>query len=644
MAEFSQLIITNKGQALIAKVLAGTGDIEFTKVDTSETEYQLDALQNLTELTGVKQTSLVSKVSRTNDVAITVEAAFTNTGLTFGYYVKTLGLYATDPDEGEILYAVSIEQSGNCYIPASNGTTVTGLYLKFVTTVGNADNISLEVNPAAFALVGDIQDLQSQIDDLETFLGYSGAGSPAIAKEEDIEELQEQITDINSEIEIISNDIEDLQGRVSNVEAFIGYIDNDVYGLEVNFMNNNFVRLAGAMNKTAGADFDSINAFGGRKRCIMTNDGVVLAYYGEAGYTTSGALTEAIDIGDTTYPIGTIVQVMVEQPKFYYKVVPMLTENKTKGQIIRKARYYVSDTAREGFKVHPAFVCNGVENDKIYLAAYEGSLYDASANSYITNDAQVADFGNDMLCSISGAKPLSGVTQNATRANVRMLARKRGAGWEQSYAATVCASELLMLIEYASFNMQTAIGAGNTNKESGTGNHSENTGATDTLGNASGAILNSNSVQLVSYRGEENFWGNIWTWIDGINSNINVSSGVDDIYITDHDFTDDIDDTSGIYQEVEITPSMTEGYVSAFCYDEDFDWLFIAGEVTGNSALPVGDYFYQSETSGWRVGLLGGTWNDGADAGAFCWALRDASSYRSRDVGGRLVYVPSNAA
>ena len=135
MAEFSQLIITNKGQALIAKVLAGTGDIEFTKVNTSETEYQLNNLQNLTELTGIKQTSLVSKVSRTNDVAITVEAAFTNTGLTLGYYVKTLGLYATDPDEGEILYAVAIEQSGNCYIPASNGTTVTGLYLKFVTSL-----------------------------------------------------------------------------------------------------------------------------------------------------------------------------------------------------------------------------------------------------------------------------------------------------------------------------------------------------------------------------------------------------------------------------------------------------------------------------------------------------------------------------
>ena len=45
----------------------------------------------------------------------------------------------------------------------------------------------------------------------------------------------------------------------------------------------------------------------------------------------------------------------------------------------------------------------------------------------------------------------------------------------------------------------------------------ENTGATITLGNASGSVVNANGIQIVSYRGEENFWGNIWWWIDGIN-------------------------------------------------------------------------------------------------------------------------------
>ncbi len=42
---------------------------------------------------------------------------------------------------------------------------------------------------------------------------------------------------------------------------------------------------------------------------------------------------------------------MVEQPKFYYKVVPMVLEKGVKGMKIRKARYYVSDTLKPGFPV-----------------------------------------------------------------------------------------------------------------------------------------------------------------------------------------------------------------------------------------------------------------------------------------------------
>ena len=196
---------------------------------------------------------------------------------------------------------------------------------------------------------------------------------------------------------------------------------------------------------------------------------------------------------------------MVEQPKFYYKVVPLLVEHNTLGSKIRKARYYVSATPKAGFKLHPAFIENGNENEKIYLAAFEGSLWDASASAYILDDAQVEDFANDMLCSIANAKPASGLNQNLTRANTRKLAQKRGSGWEQGYAATAAASQLLMLVEYATFNVQSVIGNGAVNKtDDGATSMTENSGATVSLGNASGAVTNANGIQIVSYRGEEN--------------------------------------------------------------------------------------------------------------------------------------------
>lgn len=600
MAQYSKLVLTDDGQALMAKMIAGTGNIDFTKICSSSTQYTESQLQSLTALTNVKQTTLVSKVTRTNEVAIKIEAAFSNADITTGYYMRTLGLYAVDPDKGEVLYAACIETTNNCYMPPYNGVTVSAAYIQLYTTVGNSESVSLEVNPGAYATIGDIQALEAEIADLK---------------------------------------------------AFVGYTDGDIYGVEVDFVNKKFTRLAGAVNRTPGEGFDGINCFGGRKRCNLTNDGRVAAYYGETGFSTTGKLTQAVDRNpegtetpDTTlqFASGTVVQVMVEQPKFYYKVVPLNVEKKHKGGITRKVRYYVSDTPKAGFKLHPAFRENGNENEKIYIAAFEGSLYDASAAAYILDDSQVADFTADMLSSIANAKPLSGLTQSATRANVRKLAEKRGSGWEQAYAATVSASQLLMLIEYASFNMQSAIGNGAVSKtDDGATNMSEPTGTTINLGNASGVAVNTNGIQMVSYRGEENFWGNIWGWVDGINQYMDATTHEGTIYIADHTFTDNIG--TGAYEDAGIIAVFGDGYVSAFCYSEKYDWLFIPGELLGNTALPVGDYCWNGNT-GWRVARLGARWDSGLSAGAFCWSLNIASSDRYRSIGGRLVYVPSKKA
>lgn len=606
MAEFNKLIITNKGQALMAKLIAGTTTVEFTKIRTSTNVYTNAQIPALTALANVKQTTDVSRVIRTNNVAVQVEGAIENSNLTTGYKINSVGLYAKDPDEGEILYAVaSVASSDNgAWMPPFNGVAVSGAYFKLITTVSNSDNVSLQVDQAAVATVGDIQDLQNQIADLE---------------------------------------------------AFIGYKDDDIYGVEVDFVNKKFTRLAGAVGKTGGASFDGVHCFGGRRRCNVTDAGVIVAYHGDAGYSETGKLTQAITIGEgesaVTYPVGTIVQTMVEQPKFYYKVVPLeleiISEGDNYGHHMRKGRYYVSPVPKLGFKLHPAFIRDGKEKDFIYLSAFEGSLYDVSANAYILDDSQVASFvasTGDKLSSIANAKPMSGLTQDMTRAKTRIIAENRGTGWEQETVQMASASQLLMLVEYATFNMQTAIGNGNVSKtDDGTTNMAENTGATTSLGNASGVVTNTNGILIVSYRGEENPWGNIWKWVDGINiqNPTPFAAGQHgNVYVADHGFADGI--SASPYEDTGIHPCYGEGYVSAFGYNEKFDWLFIPTEHSGNSSLPVGDYMYNNQP-GWRVARLGGYWLNGSLAGAFYWYLYIAASYRYRNVGGRLVYVPDAA-
>ena len=593
MSEFRQLIITNKGQALMAKLIAGTANVTFTKVAASSTTYSDSQIPGLTGLSNIKQQVAVSKVTRINNVAVQVEAAMENSSLSAGYYMNSIGLYATDPDDGEILYAVAGANVA-AYMPPYNNITVSGAYLKLVTTVSNASSVSLNVDQAAVATVGDIRTLQSEISD---------------------------------------------------IQSFIGYTDSDIYGVEVDFKNKKFTRLAGAVGKTPGDAFDGVKAFGGRRRCNVTDDGKVVAYYGDAGFSETGVLTSAITIGENTYPTGTKVQVMVEQPKFYYKVVPLELEKIQggKGFHMRKARYYVSDTMKAGFKVHPLFVKDGKEKNFVYLSAYEGSTFDTSASAYKLNDAQDVDWTNDVLASIAGAKPTSGLTQSgATRNGFRTIAAKRGSGWSQQTIQSVSATQILFLVEYASFNIQEKLGAGVTIKvDDGATSMTEITGATTTLGNKSGQVINTNGYSVVAYRGEENPFGNLWKWVDGINTNNGSTFAEGDtgtIYVADHGFKDDSGDAP--YHEVGFSSVyLGWSYISAFGYAEDDDWLFYPTEGKGNSSLPVGDCG-QVVNPGWRVAKLGATWDGGSGSGLFCLGVSTDSGDRNRSIGGRLLYVP----
>ena len=590
MSEFRQLIITNKGQSLMAKLIAGKANVTFTKVAASSTTYSDSQIPALTGLSNIKQQVAVSKVTRINNVAVQVDAAMENSALTSGYYMNSLGLYANDPDEGEILYAVAGANVG-AYMPPYNGITVSGAYLKLVTTVSNASNVSMTVDPAAVATVGDINALQAEITD---------------------------------------------------IQSYIGYTDADIYGVEVDFKNKRFTRLAGAVGKTPGDAFDGVKAFGGRRRCNVTDAGKVVAYYGDAGYSETGVLTSAITKGDNTYAVGTKVQVMVEQPKFYYKVVPLELEKIQggKGFHMRKARYYVSDTMKAGFKLHPAFIKDGKEKNFIYLSAYEGCTYDTSANAYKLNDTQDVDWTNDLLASIAGAKPTSGLTQSgATRNGFRTIAAKRGSVWSQQTIQSVSATQILFLIEYASFNIQKKLGAGVTTKtDDSATSMTEITGATTTLGNKSGQVINTNGYSVVSYRGEENPFGNLWKWVDGINTNNGSSFAEGDtgtIYVADHGFKDNTGDAP--YTEIGFSSVyLGWSYISAFGYSEDADWLFYPTEGKGNSSLPVGDCG-QVVNPGWRVALLGAGWYDGSGSGLFYLYVSHDSGARYRNVGGRLL-------
>ena len=444
--------------------------------------------------------------------------------------------------------------------------------------------------------------------------------------------------DVDAAMFQVIADVGGAKEDIRDIQSVIGYASSDVFGLEVDFVNRVYRRLAGAIGRTVGGGFNDIPIFSGRRRCIVADDGTILAYRGETGYTETGALTVAITRGSITYPVGASVQVMVQQPKFYYRVVPIALEQVAGGRgfHLRHARYYVSANPREGFKLHPAFIRNGVERDFFLVGAYEGCLQQNGV--YNRDDAQTGNFtvGGDRLASIAGVKPASGLTQQLTRRNCGILAENRGNGWTQLYAAIAAATQLLMMIEFGTFNTQNAIGRGVVDFPTGTGNESLNTGGTSALGDSSGAAIGADGFVSVSYRGQENPWGNIWEFVDGMNMPAN---GSNEVFIADNSFVENR--TTINYQNAGISIARANGFASAFAYNEPFDWLFLPSETLGDSELPIGDWLWQNwAAADFRVALLGARWHHGSLAGGFCWILNSAFSGRGRDVGGRLVYVP----
>ena len=127
----------------------------------------------------------------------------------------------------------------------------------------------------------------------------------------------------------IVNHIADLESTIADLESYIGYTDPDILGVEVDFANNRFTRLAGAVGLEAGEDFNQFPMYN-RRRCNLTDEGIVTAYWGDEAYTETGFTEQQITIGDPYSGVpaifimaGTPVQVMVEQKPFYYKVVPL---------------------------------------------------------------------------------------------------------------------------------------------------------------------------------------------------------------------------------------------------------------------------------------------------------------------------------
>ena len=107
MPNWSGLILTKQGRQLQAKVEAGT-KLTITKLKLGSGVLQEGKqLEELTDLVEPKQNIGIATIEAQDNGMCKVSATISNAGLSAGYYVRELGVFATDPDKGEILYLIA---------------------------------------------------------------------------------------------------------------------------------------------------------------------------------------------------------------------------------------------------------------------------------------------------------------------------------------------------------------------------------------------------------------------------------------------------------------------------------------------------------------------------------------------------------
>ena len=365
------------------------------------------------------------------------------------------------------------------------------------------------------------------------------------------------------------------------------------YGLNWDETNDVYLR-------TGSTNYKAIQSL--MRRCVMNDDGTVNYYLHphNSNYKADGTAADLT---------GASGNVMVEVPKFYYKY----NYNTTVGVV---HEHSISLIPLDGYIVHDAFVRGGVEMANRYYPAYLG---------YSTGSK---------LLSRSGVYP----TVGQTRAQFRTLARANGTGWEQIDFLLYEAITLLMVIEYGTMNIQSALGQGRTALTGGTWAGSSLigiNGLSNGVGNGTANVSYAGSADdaaadgsFMTYRGCENFFGNIWRFVDGINCNGSNSKLV---YLNMNPATYADSVITGDYVSIGVTSAAASGYVRKLGNTRKG---FIPTDITGGtSANGTTDYYYTSTTVD-TLALVGGYAAAGLSAGPlYLNVYHSAASFSDAIVG-----------
>jgi hypothetical protein len=164
-------VLTNKGLALITKLMAAQATLSFSRVavGTGRVPSGYDA-QNMTGLNEYKMDATIESCgvsTEQSDVAYIV-TQISSVGVSTGFAITEAGVFATDPDDGEILYAYLDLTQDPQYIYASTDAISKFAEITFNVLVGSVTSVTAIVSPGALVKKLEFDNLKTRVEDVET--------------------------------------------------------------------------------------------------------------------------------------------------------------------------------------------------------------------------------------------------------------------------------------------------------------------------------------------------------------------------------------------------------------------------------------------------------------------------------------------
>lgn len=607
---FERVYITKQGALLAAKTLQGK-KIEFDHAEIGSGNLSGNAVDKTSLTTKVLECP-IQKVEITEDTQAKVSFIFKNTDAKSAFYFREIGLFAIDPDtKAKVLYAYTNAGTTAEYINNSIAEKIEK-HITINVIVDNASNVTITLD--------------------------------------------------SSEIYVTEKDLEN---ALQNAKLYSG----KNYGIKRLITDNTlptWTRIADAEGLTANAtkngtevanDFDNLYPWSHIRKCnVDAATGQVLAYYGETGFQADGSNGE----------------VMVKIPEFWWKRERLPDEFGNVYEYI-----YIADYARAGYKKSEEFFVGAyiistetTEGDTIIAHSRSGAIpkYNTTKANFrnyakaLGEGWQLMDYHYFLLQMLYlveyahyNSQSMLGngiVGFNTAKALIaennvnRIIVSSVGTGlwvgkticigatdaWNSSVAAD---REITSIEDYNDGQVTGKAIHFNGDPVNIAVNNviwgsAQKTGENDSLGNASGCLIN-DSYHSVNYRGIENIFGHMWQHIDGLNIKDYIA------YICKDPASYENDKFDAPYEKIGyVNAETTDSYIKKLGLDEKHPEVALPTEIGASSSTGACDNYWCAE--GNRIAYVGGSFgNIWSRAGFFAWLCNSTSSSANWVCGARLL-------